>query len=383
MKLLSVDIVNFRNHAHTGLSTAERVNGFIGENGQGKTSLLEAISALCLTKSVFGSGDDALLQIGKEAFSVRGEFGGDTGIRYAVGLSYSAVEDEKGFTVNGAAPERFAAVVGQFPVVALDPEMGTITCGGPVERRKFLDFVIAQASRIYLEDLIEYRRVLKQRNRILLDARLTRVDCRESLEPWSAELVDRGSRIITRRVAFIEEFKPLVEEAYHDLAGRVETPGIQYKPAIPIGEGASDEDIRVAFEAELGRKWEDERQTGATLVGPHRDEVGMTINGLGVRKYASQGQHKTLVVALKVAEFWYLQRRRNERPILLLDDIFGELDGHRAERLLELIGCLGQAFITATGDNAFPAHFEWGGPNRRFLVQEGSVVYDEAKSFIR
>jgi DNA replication and repair protein RecF len=383
MKLLSVDIVNFRNHADTGLSTAERVNGFIGENGQGKTSLLEAISALCLTKSVFGSRDDELLQIGKEAFSVRGEFGGDTGVRYAVGLSYSRVEDEKSFTVNGAAPERFSDVVGQFPVVALAPEMGTITAGGPVERRRFLDFVIAQASKIYLEDLIEYRRVLKQRNRILLDARLTRVDCRESLEPWSAELIDRGSRITTRRAGLIEEFKQLVEEAYHDLAGKVETPGIQYEPSIPMGEGASDEEIRVAFEAELGRKGEDERQTGATLVGPHRDEVGMTINGLGVRKYTSQGQHKTFVVALKVAEFRYLHRRRNERPILLLDDIFGQLDGHRAERLLELIGSLGQAFVTATGDNTFPVHFEWGGANRRFLVQEGSVVYDEASSIIR
>jgi DNA replication and repair protein RecF len=109
----------------------------------------------------------------------------------------------------------------------------------------------------------------------------------------------------------------------------------------------------------------------------------MTINGLGLRRYASQGQHKTFVVALKVAEFRYLLERRNERPILLLDDIFGELDVQRAGRLLDLLGSLGQAFITATGESVFPAGFEWGGPNRRFFVHQGNVAYDEAKSLGR
>jgi len=383
MKLVRMDIMNFRNHARTSFSTAERINGFVGDNGQGKTGLLEAISALCLTKSVFGSADGVLLQIGKDVLGVQGEFQGDGGVRCEVGLSYRAGEEKKTFTMNGTTLERLSDVVGQFPVVVLAPEMGAITSGAPPERRKFLDFVIAQASRIYLEDLLEYRRVLKQRNKILLDARLARMDCSELIEPWSAELIDRGTRIAARRGAFVEEFKPLVEDAYHDLAGRGETPAIQYKPSIPMGLAASEETIRTAFEAELRRRGEEERQAGATLVGPHRDDVAMTINGLGLRKYASQGQHKTFVVALKVGEFQYLLGRRNERPILLLDDIFGELDNHRAEQLLDLIGSLGQAFITATGDGAFPAGFEWGSLNRRFLVHQGSVVYDEASSFIR
>jgi DNA replication and repair protein RecF len=383
MKLLSVDIVNFRNHVQTGLSTAERVNGFVGDNGQGKTSVLEAISALCLTKSVFGSKDRVLVQTGKEQFGVRGEFQSDAGVRYGVGISYSMAEDEKAFTINGTSLEKFSDVVGQFPVVVLAPHIAPITFGGPVERRKFLDFVIAQASRLYLEDLIEYQRVLRQRNKILLDARIAKADCSELLEPWSAELVERGSRITLRRAAFVEEFKLLAEEAYGDLVATTEEPGMEYRPSIPCVGGASDEDLRRAFEAELTRKAGEERQVGATLVGPHRDEVALTINGQGLRKYASQGQHKTFVVALKVAEFQYLLRHRRETPMLLLDDIFGELDGHRARRLLDLIGSLGQAFITATSDNALPADFQWGSANRRFLVHEGSVVYDEATSFSR
>jgi len=383
MKLVSVDMVNFRNHVRTGLESAERVNGFIGNNGQGKTSLLEAISALCLTKSAFGSRDSVLLQVGKSEFEVRGELQSDTGVRFRVGLSYTAVEDEKIFNINGTAPEKFSDVFGQFPVVVLAPQIGTITFGGPMERRKLLDFVIAQASRVYLEDLIEYRRVLKQRNKILLDGNLAKKDHGELLEPWSTELIDRGSRITARRARFIEEFKPLVERAYQDLAGTMEAPEIHYRPSIPFGDTPSEEGIIEAFGAELARKGEEERQAGATLVGPHRDEVVMTINGLGLRRYASQGQHKTFVVALKVAEFHYLLQRRNERPILLLDDIFGELDVQRAARLLDLLGSLGQAFITATGESVFPADFEWGGPNRRFLVHEGSVAYDEANSFSR
>jgi DNA replication and repair protein RecF len=380
MKLVSVDIVNFRNHAHTGFNAGERVNSFVGDNGQGKTTLLEAISALCLTKSIFGSRDGVLVQRGKDAFGVRGELQGDAGVRYGIGLSYSVGEDEKIFTINGTALEKFSDVVGQFPVVALAPQIGALTLGGPVERRKFLDFVLAQTSRIYLEDLIEYRRVLRQRNRVLLDAKLKRLECKELLEPWTGELIDRGSRITVRRAAFVEEFKPLVEGAYNDLAGTMETPGIRYDPSILTKVMTSEASVRAMLEAELLHKGEDERRAGATLVGPHRDEVRLTINGLGLRKYASQGQHKTFVVALKVAEFRYLLQRCKERPILLLDDVFGELDVHRAGRLLELIGSLGQAFITATGDNALPGGFQWGAPNRRFLVHEGSVVYEEATS---
>jgi DNA replication and repair protein RecF len=383
MKLLSVDIVNFRNHAQTDLSTAERVNGFVGDNGQGKTSLLEAISALCLTKSVFGSKDRMLVQTGKEQFGVRGEFQSDAGVHYGVGISYSISEDVKAFTINRTPLEKFSDVVGQFPVIVLAPHVAPITFGGPVERRKFLDFVIAQASRLYLEDLIEYQRVLRQRNKILLDARIAKTDCRELLEPWSAELVDQGSRIAVRRAAFVEEFRPLAKAAYRDLVGTTEIPDMEYKSSIPYEAGTSEEGVRRAFEAALARKGGEEQQVGATLVGPHRDEVALTMNGQGLRKYASQGQHKTFVVALKVAEFQYLLRHRRETPMLLLDDIFGELDGHRARRLLDLIGSLGQAFITATSDNVLPVDFPWGSANRRFLVHEGSVAYDEATSFSR
>jgi DNA replication and repair protein RecF len=144
-------------------------------------------------------------------------------------------------------------------------------------------------------------------------------------------------------------------------------------------ELASEEAIRQAFIRELKRKAGEEKKFGITLVGPHRDELLLEINNLGVRSHASQGQHKTLLIALKVAEFLYLQERRNERPILLLDDIFTELDEHRAERLLALTRSVGQSFITTTSGSVFPADFNWASENKRFVVHGGTVEHEGAR----
>ena len=359
------------------------MNVLIGGNGQGKTNLLEGISYLCLTKSFFGASDSIVLQIGKKELSLSGELLGDSGIRYLVGVRYDADTKEKEFSINRSAVDRFADIIGRFPVVVLSPESNAITSGAPADRRKFIDFVIAQSSKVYLEDLLEYRRVLKQRNKILLDAKIARSDCRELLEPWNTGLVERGTRIVARRRAFVDEFQPLVQDAYERLAGKVEVPTVKYEPSVQTDERASEEAAREQFRQELERRQEEELQNASTTVGPHRDELQLGVNGLDLRKFASQGQHKTFLVALKVAEFFYLQKRRNESPLLLLDDIFDELDVHRSERLLELIRSLGQAFITATQEGVFPADFDWGGRNRKIVVQEGSVVYEDASSIIR
>jgi DNA replication and repair protein RecF len=271
-------------------------------------------------------------------------------------------------------------VVGQFPVVVLSPESGGITSGGPADRRKFLDFVIAQASKVYLEDLLEYRRVLRQRNRVLFDNKIGRVEYPDLIEPWDQELIDRGARITHRRHDFLKELQPMIHESYARIAGRVEVPTIQYLPSVPHGDGASEEEIRGIFRQELKRKSSEEKRLGLTLVGPHRDEFELAINDLSVRSHASQGQHKTFLIALKVAEFLYLQSKRNERPILLLDDIFTELDRHRSEMLLALTESVGQAFITTTNNSVFPSDFNWSGTNKRFIVRKGTVDYANAAS---
>ncbi len=378
MKIRNIHVQKFRNHTQTRATFSKGINAVLGENGEGKTNLLEAISYLCLTKSFFGSADALVLQVGENRFEVSGELEADTGAQYLVGVWYDRQQEEKKFSVNKSVVAKLSDVVGLFPVVVLAPESAAITSGGPTERRRFLDFVISQASKVYLEDLLEYRRVLRHRNKILFSAKVERTDPARLLEPWDEELIDRGARIIHRRQVFTKEMQPFIEDAYVKIAGRGEEPSIQYQPAVAAGEDATVEAIQEQFGVDLRRLGGEERKLGLTLVGPHRDEVELMVQRLGVRSHASQGQHKTLLLALKIAEFIYLREKRDEGPILLLDDMFTELDARRANRLLQLIEGIGQVFVTATSDSAFPSKFNWAEKHKRFLVHRGTVQDERA-----
>jgi len=380
VKIRELHVQKFRNHSQTDIVFGGGINAILGENGEGKTNLLEAISYLCLTKSFFGSVDGVVLQVGETRFEVSGELETDSGLRYHVAVGYDHADGDKRFFINKSPLKRFSEVVGLFPVVVLSPESGAITMGGPADRRRFLDFVISQASKVYLEDLLEYRRVLRQRNRVLFDGKVTRSDCSELLEPWDEELIDRGARITRRRGVFLKELHPIIHDSYGRIAGRAEEPTIHYQPSVAHEEGVSEEDLRGRFRQDLQRKSSEEKRLGLTLVGPHRDELELAINNLGLRSHASQGQHKTFLIALKMAEFLYLQNKRNEKPILLLDDIFTELDSQRSERLLALTGSVGQAFITATSDGVFSADFDWAETNKKFFVCKGTVGHAKATS---
>jgi DNA replication and repair protein RecF len=256
----------------------------------------------------------------------------------------------------------------------VSPEQNGITFGAPTERRKFLDLVIAQASRVYLQDLLEFRRILRQRNKVLLDEKLLRRDLSDVREPWDRALIETGSAIMVRRSAFLREFGPRVIRAYEIVAGGGEEPGVSYEPSFACSNGDGIEAVQRAFEAELRSKEDEERRAGATTVGPHRDEVHLTINGTSVRKFASQGQHKTLLIALKLAEVETLKEHCGETPLLLLDDVFSELDRHRAAQLIEHLETLGQVIVTATDLRAFPRTYMWSGANGVFDVSRGSVT---------
>jgi len=374
VKAVTVDIENFRNHTKTTLVCAEGVNAIIGDNGQGKTNIVEAISYLCLTKSFYASGDAVTLKIGAEQFSICGSFESDGGVQRRVEALYVKGPGQKSIFINGIPVETMSAVIGELPVVILSPEQAGITNGAPTERRKFLDLVIAQSSKVYLQELLEYRKILRQRNKILLDAKLARRDCSKILEPWNEALVETGSRLAQRRLLFIREFSRDIIQSYEIVAGKGELPGINYEPSVSIESAESIEATKRAFAEELQLKEGEERRLGVTTVGPHRDEVGLSINGINVRKFASQGQHKTMLIALKLAEVAYLKERCVETPILLLDDVFSELDEHRSERLVEQLQGLGQVFVTATDLRAFPSQFPWSKKNQTFTVSAGRVT---------
>lgn len=372
MIVRSLHLRSFRNHAETSLDFGTQVNALVGNNGQGKTNVLEALSYLSLTKSFFGAADRTVLMLEAPSFQVSGTVVDVGGRMHAIEILYDRLLNQKTVSLNGVRAESMASVIGRFPVVVLAPDHAKITTGSPGERRKFIDLVLSQFSRAYLEELLEYRRVLRQRNRILSDARAEGRDPSRSLEPWTDSLVTHGARVVVRREEFVGSFVPYVQHAHAVLAGGAEVPTLSYVSGAGARSGLTAEDVRLRMSEELRRRAGEERQRGMTLVGPHRDDLQFLLDGVQVQVYASQGQHKTLLVALKIAECLYLRERSEEPPTLLLDDLFGELDPERSRRILEMVSGLGQTVITATDAALFRDAVRWNDTNRCFVVTKGT-----------
>ena len=369
MVLTELRLKNFRNHTSTDIQFGRGISALLGKNGQGKTNVLEAISYLGLTKSFYASSDAHVLQIGAEEFDVDGVVMTESGVMHRVQVHYARQSGEKQVIVDRATQETMASVVGRFPVVILSPEHGAITAGGPVERRRFLDILLSQVNAAYLADLLEYRKILRQRNKLLTEMRLGSGAVNGVLEPWTESLADTGARIVSRRIQFVDEFRSYVADAYGILVRTGEQPELHYSGTRETD--GTTEAIRIWMLRAMEDRWEEERRRGQTVVGPHRDDLRLTLNGLGVQEFASQGQHKSLLVALKVAEFRYIRDRRGEAPMLLLDDVFSELDEARAGNILRLVTELGQSIITATDERVFHDSVPWDSHHKRFLIEDG------------
>ena len=354
MRIRRLFFRNIRNHAETELHAAERVNVITGLNGQGKTTILEAIALCSLTRSFVATQDAALLRRDTTSLVSRLEGVSDYGVPRRIQVRYSA-ESGKSIELDGSPATNAAQVIGSAPTVVLSPDLKSITSGPPIQRRRFLDLVLSQAKRRYLEDLIHYRRLLKQRNAILSSARRSGRSIDPVLiEPWDEGLIDRGARLMMERTKFLNEFKPILRETADEVALGVDEVSLEYAPDSVDGPMTSVHDYRDALWYRSKEVRHKEERRGTTLFGPHRDDFEMMINGGDVRVSASQGQHKTLLIGLKVAEFHYLARQCAETPVILLDDIFGDLDARRAERVYDITRNLAQVFITVVSFDALP-----------------------------
>ena len=376
MKLLSLTLRQFRNHVSSAFAFGAASNVLLGKNGQGKTNVLEAVSYLCLTKSFYAGADATAVHRGTSMFDVEGEFVSDVNVRHRVRCTYDEQLRQKKFSINASDVTRLSEVIGLFPIVVLSPENNAITFGSPSERRKFADLVMSQSSKAYVEDMMEYKRVLRQRNKILSDAQGN--DCSAVLAPWTEMLIRHGAAIIDKRNRFLSEFVAYVEQAYDAVAHNGERPSLRYVSQIDAAADASREAIADALARLAERKHADERRSGSTLFGPQRDDIAFSIDGLPLREYASQGQHKTYLIALKVAEFWYLKERCAELPIILFDDVFSELDEARSHQMLAMLASMGQTFITTTSERVFEGVRAWNGDNRKFYLRGGAIVPEEA-----
>ncbi len=389
MKAVSIRLQNFRNHVDTSVEgLSGQINVIVGHNGAGKTSILEALALTTLSKSFSTHSDSVLIRDGAKELNVESNSTSDLGVPHRVVVKVeSGPPVRKTMFANSERLRSSADLVGRAPVVVLTPDEKIITSGPPTERRRFLSMVLSQASHSYLEDELEYRRALKQRNAMLSDARQKGRSLSllaPMLDPWTTLLKKHGARIMARRAAFCAEFRPRLMEWYQLLSDSRETPSIEYQPmtrelaSLLIEAKEMLSYFETMLESEAAKCAIDEIRRGSTLFGPHRDEVALNINpGQEAKQYASQGQHKTLLVAMKLAEFEYLRDASHETPMLLLDDVFSELDEERAHQLLDLAesGKLGQTFITSTEKSRFEKKLDFGeGGNRMYQIRDGEVA---------
>jgi DNA replication and repair protein RecF len=331
-------LTQFRNYDRQELEFSPRLNCFTGNNGMGKTNLLDAIHYLCLTKSHFTATDRHVVQHEAEFFRLEGLFEREQREERIVAKVIPG--KEKTLERSGAAYERMADHIGLLPLVMLTPDDTQLAREGSEERRRFLDGTLAQLDAEYLRQLILYQRVLKQRNALLKQEEFSRRPSPALLEVYQQQLVEPARYIHRQRVEFTEAFSPIFQEYYARISGEREQVSCTYRSQL------HNEDMGSLLERNLERDIHLQR-TGS---GPHRDDLIFGMGEHALKQFASQGQLKSFILALKLTQYELLRQKKNTPPLLLLDDIFDKLDAERVRSLLKLIldAAFGQVFITDT-----------------------------------
>ena len=364
MHLKKLSLLNFKNYREAGIDFDEGVNAFVGGNGEGKTNLLDAIHYLSLCKSYFNAIDGQNIKQHEDFFILQGVFNLD-GIDENISCGLKRGQ-KKTFKRNQKEYNRLSEHIGLLPVVMISPTDTNLITDGSEERRKFPDSIISQFDRNFLEDLISYSRALMQRNTYLKRAAQSRSFDLDALEIWNEQLTNSGVRIHASRQRFIKDLIPIFRYYYNFIAGEKESVDIRYESHLNDGD----------FKSLLAESTDRDRILQYTSVGPHKDDLVFIINGFPVKRYASQGQQKSFLIALKLAHFNFVSKQKGIKPILLLDDIFDKLDDDRVGKLMELVSRdnFGQIFITDTHPERLLSIFEnIGVAIRSFPVKEGEV----------
>jgi DNA replication and repair protein RecF len=343
MILNQIDLQNFRLHKNTSLNFSNNLNVIVGGNGQGKTSILEAIYYLCTTKNLNSAYEYEVVSFGETKFQISGKF--EDLSNHEAGIFYETEKNKKIFFLDDKQIFNASSIIGKFPVVSLIQNDHAITQGAPADRRRFVDSVISTASHTYLHVLLEYNRKLRQRSSLLSQLKETKnQNLYQQLDLWTESLITTGAEIIKHRTKFVNEFNFFLKEAYGNIVEYLEEPLIIYHSNSQTASDNAEENLRLEFNTFR----EDELRRGVNLVGPHRDEFTFLINNLELKRFGSQGQHKTFQIALKFGQFFFIKEKLGRTPIFLMDDIFGELDTTRAMQISNYLSKIGQAFITTT-----------------------------------
>lgn len=367
MYLTRLKLANFKSYADADIAFSNNVNCFVGNNGVGKTNLLDAIYYLSFCKSYFNPIDSQNIRHDEDFFAIHGEYSNDDA---PVMVSCTLKRGHnKQMKFNKKTYTSLSEHIGKIPLVIVSPNDQNLILGGSEVRRKFIDGVISQADHTYLNTLLQYNKALDQRNHLLKSCYENRYFDKEGIALWDEQLAHHGSLIFVRRRQFIEEFSPLFSHYFSMIADEAiahESPSLTHTSplldSLTISQFSDDAipTIEEHFKALLLQAQQRDAIMQYSTVGTHKDDIDLAIGGYPVKKFGSQGQQKTFLLALKLAQFDYIAQRLNEKPILLLDDMFDKLDMLRVRQLVRLVGSsrFGQVFITDTQQGRVESIFE-------------------------
>ncbi|MBR0333003.1 MAG: DNA replication and repair protein RecF [Alistipes sp.] len=360
MLLKKLLLINFKNLPQAEIALSDGINCFVGDNGAGKTNILDAVHYLSMSKSAFTMTDGQSVHHGEEFFVTEGSYMSDGGAMEMVNCSFSR-KGGKVLKRNGKEYERIADHVGGFPVVISSPRDTELITDAAEERRRYLNGFISQLDRAYLASMMRYNTVLAERNKFL------KMSSDEAmLQIYDMQLAEHGTRVYERRREIVERMQPMVAEYYRVLADDREQVEMSYRSELS----------EMPMADVLLRSRERDIVNQFTTSGVHRDDVIFRIGGYPLRKYGSQGQQKSFLIALKLAQYRLLAEATGEKPILLLDDLFDKLDMGRVEKLLALVGGddFGQILITDCNKVRLETTLERAGKEYALFTVEGGDV---------
>ncbi len=366
MWLQKLSLINFKNYTEAELNFSATVNAFTGNNGAGKTNLLDAIHYLSLCKSYFNPIDGQQIRQGGDFFMVQGVFEKDKNNEViSCGLKRTR---KKQFKRNKKEYQRLADHIGLFPLVMISPNDTSIIIDGSEERRRFIDNVISQTDNFYLDELISYNRSLLNRNALLRQVASSGKYDPALMEIFDEQLITSGKRIFEKRKVFMEAFTVIFNTHYQYLSDGAEQVELVYDSPL----------LQDEFSSLLTRYLERDRILERTTTGIHKDDLIFTIQGMPLKKFGSQGQQKSFLIALKLSQYAFLHRQKGFKPLLLLDDIFDKLDDHRTKKLMKMVSDkdFGQIFITDTSRKRIETIFnEIEVAVEIFDVDKGVIVF--------
>ena len=338
--LKDISLLQFKNYPQQKFNFSERIVGICGRNGLGKTNLLDAIHYLCFTKSYFGKTDAAHVLNGAQGFRISGNFQVPEQSQFQEAICILRETGKKEFLLGGTLYDKFSLHIGKFPCVFIAPDDIRIITGTSDERRHFLDTLICQINPVYLRQLVGYNKVLQQRNSYLKSLSDPGTPDKNLLDVYNRQLEELGNYIFEQRKLLLQIMLPSVQLFYQQIAGLPENIDIVYESAL------LHKSYLTLFNESLPKDLVLQR----TTQGIHRDEIEIRLNGQSFKAIASQGQRKSLLFALKLAEFSILKDSKGFPPLILLDDVFEKLDEQRMQNLMDWV-CIqnkGQVFITDT-----------------------------------